>query len=149
MKKISLFTATLLSVTLTLFAAKVEDFKSKQIEEIWKYVWASSDSKKAPQIEKLSEGYVLEQMHGKWTVMFGVIPDKLTLSLATNHLAEVSGKKDGTIWKKIGQWRVESDKLVLFLEEDDIPSFIFKKGKKIYIFDPWAKPMMSELKREK
>src|SRR6185503_15374327 len=49
-------------------------------------------------------------------------------------------------WKKSGEWRVISDKLVLFLKEDNLPSFIFMTGQHPYIFDPWAKTMMSELK---
>jgi len=42
-----------------------------------------------------------------------------------------------------------SDKLILFLEPDELPSFIFTARHQHYIFDPWAKKMMSELKRGK
>jgi len=88
-------------------------------------------------------------MTGKWTVMFGVMPDKLTITVSTNRLVEVSGHKDGKDWKKSGEWRVDSDKLVLFLVEDNIPCFVFRTGKHDYIYDPWAKTTKSELRREK
>jgi hypothetical protein len=78
--------------------------------------------------------------------MFGVVPDKLTIALSTNHLAEVSGQKDGKGWKKAGEWRVVSGKVVLFLEQDDLPGFIFRTDQRSFVFDPWAKSMMSELK---
>ena len=131
-------------------AAKPADFSAAQIGEIWTESWKSSDPKLlAPKIEKLSEQQAIEGMTGKWTVMFGVMPDKLTITIGTNRLVEVSGQKDGKDWKKSGAWRVVSDKLVVFLEQDDIPSFIFRTGRHDYIFDPWAKAMMSELKREK
>ncbi len=140
----------MLALALTLLAAKPEDFTNEQIDGIWKEVWKSSDPKiKEPKIEKLSEGHVVERMVGTWAVMFGVIPDRLMISLSTNRLVEVTGQKDGAAWKKKGQWRVISDKLVLFLNEDAIPSFIFKSGRHDYVFDPWAKTMMSELNREK
>jgi hypothetical protein len=140
----------MLAVAFTLLAAKTEDFTKEQIGGIWEEVWKSSDPKiKEPKIEKLSERHVVERMVGAWEVMFGVIPDKLMISLSTNRLVEVSGQKDGAAWKKSGQWRVISDRLVLFLKEDAIPSFIFVVGQRFYIFDPWAKTMMSELRTEK
>jgi hypothetical protein len=133
-----------------LHAAKPGDFSATQIAEIWTEIWKSADAtSRAPKIEKLSEQQVIERLTGKWTVMFGVIPDKLTITVRTNRLVEVSGHKDGKDWKKTGEWRVVADKLVLFLEQDDIPSFIFRIGQRDYIFDPWAKTMKSELKREK
>ena len=139
------------AVALTLFAAKPEDFDTKKLEDIWKELWKSGDPKiiKEPKLEKLSEQHVIEHMTGKWSVMFGVMPDKLVISLSTNRLVEVSGLKDGAAWKKSGQWRVVSDKLVLFLKEEDIPAFIFLTGQQASIFDPWARTMMSELRREK
>ena len=141
--------ATIFVSAFTLLAAKPADFSTGQIDEIWKEVWKSGDAKiEAPKVEKLSQQQVIERMTGKWTVMFGVIPDKLTISLNTNRLVEVSGQKDGKAWKKNGEWRVIADKLVLFLEEDSIPSFIFRARQNAYIFDPWAKTMMSELRRE-
>ena len=131
-------------------AVELGNFDAKQIDDIWTSVWKSGDPKTVqPELEKLSEADVVERMLGKWTVMFGVIPDKLTITLHTNRLVEVSGQKDGTAWKKTGQWRVASDKLVLSLKEDSLPSFIFRTHGQDYIFDPWAKPMMSELKPEK
>jgi len=92
---------------------------------------------------------VIKRMTEKWTVMFGVMPDKLTITVSTNRLVEVSGHKDGKDWKKSGEWRVVSDKLVLFLVEDNIPCFVFRTGKHDYIYDPWAKTTKSELRREK
>ena len=140
----------LLAAALTLLAAKPEDFTKDQIDGIWREVRKSSDTKiNEPETEKLSERHVVERMAGRWAVMFGVIPDKLVISLSTNHLVEMSGQKDGVAWKKSGQWRVVSDKLHLFLEEDANPSFIFVVGQRFYIFDPWAKTMMSELRKEK
>lgn len=142
--------ASCLIVTLVLQAAKPTNFSAGQIGEIWTELWKSTDPNiRAPKIEMLSEQQVIERMTGKWTVMFGVIPDKLTIIISTNQLVEVSGQKDGKDWKKNGEWRVVSDKLVLFLEQDDIPSFVFKMGQHDYIFDPWAKTMKSELRREK
>ena len=133
----------------TVLAAKPDDFSAEQIDAIWTGVWKSGDPKiKEPKIEKLSEGDVVQRITGKWTVMFGVIPDKLMISLITTRLVEVSGRKDGAAWKKSGQWRVISDKLVLFLKEDNLPNFIFMTGQRPYIFDPWAKTMMSELKKQ-
>lgn len=140
----------ILAVALNLLAAKPADFSAEQIDAIWKELWKSADPKiREPKIEKLSEYDVVKRMSGRWTVMFGVIPDRLAISLSTNRLVEVSGKKDGAAWKKSGQWRVISDKLVLFLKEEDVPSFIFLTGQRFHIFDPWAKTMMSELREEK
>ena len=140
----------MVTVAFTLLAAKPEDFSTLQVDSIWKGVWESDDPKiKEPKIEKLSESDVVQRMAGTWTVMFGVIPDKLMISLSTNRLVEVSGRKDGATWKKSGQWRVVSDKLVLFLKEDNLPNFIFVTEQRTYIFDPWAKTMRSELKQEK
>ena len=139
-----------LITALVAHAAKPAEFSAAQIGEIWTELWKSSDPKLlTPTIEKLSEQQATERMTGKWTVMFGVMPDKLTITIGTNRLVEVSGQKDGKDWKKNGEWRVISDKLVVFLEQDEIPSFIFRTGQHDYIFDPWAKTMMSELQREK
>ena len=148
-KRFSLF-ALLCVAAFALLAAKPADFNAGRIDEIWKEMWKSGDVRiGAPKVEKLSEQQVMERMAGKWTVRFGVTPDKLTISLGTNRLVEVSGQKEGTAWKKSGEWRVVSDKLVLFLAEDDLPGFIFKTRGRDYIFDPWSKAMMSELQREK
>ncbi len=142
--------ASILVVVLNMLAAKPGDFNTGQIDEIWNELWKSGGTKNgAPKVEELSEQQVMKRIIGKWEVMFGVIPDKLTISLNTNRLVDVSGQKDGKAWKKSGQWRVVSNKLVLFLEQDTIPSFIFRTGGHDYIFDPWAKTMMSELKRAK
>jgi hypothetical protein len=135
---------------LALLAAKPADFSNAQIDEIWTQLWKSDDPKiQEPKVDKLSEKVVLERMTGKWTVMFGVIPDRLTILLNTNRLVTVSGQKNGKDWKKTGEWRVVSDRLILFLEQDDLPSFIFSARDHDYIFDPWAKTMKSELKQEK
>ena len=131
-------------------AAKPADFSTTQIDGIWKELWKSGGPNIAePKLEKLTEKLVIDRMTGQWTVMFGVTPDRLTISMSTNRLVEVSGQKDGKGWKKHGQWKVVSDKLILFLEEDGLPSFIFKTGQRDCIFDPWAKTMMAELKKEK
>src|SRR5881397_3811816 len=101
--------AAMHAVVLILFAAKPEDFGTKEIEGIWKEAWRSDDPKiKEPKIEKLSEQRVIEHMTGKWAVKFGVGPDNLLISLSTNHLVEVSGQREGAAWKRSGQWRVIS-----------------------------------------
>ena len=134
---------------LALYAAKPADFSIKQIGEIWTELWKSNEPElREPKIESLSELEVLDHMTGKWTVTFGVIPDKVTINIRTNRTVELSGQKDGKDWRNDGEWRVVSNKLVLFLEKDDIPSFVFRKRQQNYIFDPWAKTLMSELKRE-
>lgn len=135
--------------TLVVGAAKPEDFNQAQVAEIWTELWKTTDANfRAPKIDTLSEREAIQRMAGRWTVMFGVIPDRLTISLGTNRVVEVSGRKGGKDWRKTGEWRVVSNKLVLFLEEEDIPSFIFRTRQHDYIFDPWAKTMMSELRRE-
>jgi len=144
------FVASGFLAPLVLFAAKPSEFGTAQIDEIWKELWKSGDSSiREPKVEKLSEHDVIERMTGKWTVMFGVMPDELTITVSTNRLVEVSGQKAGKDWIKAGEWRVVSEKLVLFLEQDDFPSFVFKARRHDYIFDPWAKTMMSKLKRVK
>src|ERR1041384_5719745 len=105
---------------------KPSAFDIAQADAIWKELWKSAGRTIGqPKIEELSEKQIVERMAGKWTVMFGVTPDTLTLSLSTNRLVAVSGQKDGKHWMKSGEWRVVSGKLVLFLKEDSIPSFIF------------------------
>lgn len=74
-------------------------------------------------------------------------PYKTVISLKTNNQVSVGGIKDGNAWEKHGEWKVISGKLILFLPDDSMPSFIFRKAGKIYIFDPWAKNMMAELQR--
>ncbi len=134
----------------SLLAAKPADFTSAQLDGIWQELWKSAAPNQGePKVELLSEQLVMDRMTGKWTVRFGVMPDKLTLSISTNHLVEVVGQKEGKSWKKSGQWRVDSGKLVLFLEADRIPVFVFRTGQRDYVFDPWAKTLMSELNREK
>jgi len=136
--------------SLNLKAAKPDDFTTAQLGEIWKELWKSAAPNKAePKTEMLSEKWVMERMTGKWAAMFGVTPDKLTIQISTNHSVEVSGQKDGKAWKKSGQWRVDSGRVVLFLEKDNIPQFIFRTGQRDYIFDPWSKTLMSELNWEK
>jgi hypothetical protein len=131
-----------------LMAAKPADFTNAAIDGIWKESWKSGGPTiTEPKLEPLSEPMVLDRMLGRWTVLFGVIPDQIVISLSTNYLVEVSGQKSGKAWSKSGQWRVISNKVVLFLEPDNLPSFIFRSGAQDYIFDPWAKTMRSELKR--
>ena len=133
-----------------LHAAKPTDFTPSDIEATWTGLWKQVDPKiSEPKIDKLSETEVTERLKGKWTVLFGVMPDKMTITIRTNRLVEVSGQKEGKDWKNDGEWRVLSGKLVLFLEHDTMQSFIFRIGQHLYIFDPWAKTYMSELTREK
>jgi hypothetical protein len=143
------FVASAILAPFVVFAAKPSDFSTAQIGEIWTELWRSGGSDfRPPEVENLSEQEAIERLTGKWTVMFGVVPDKLTIALSTNRAAEVSGQKDGKGWKKAGEWRIVSGKVVLFLEQDDLPGFIFRTEQRNVIFDPWAKTMMSELKRE-
>lgn len=81
--------------------------------------------------------------------MFGVIPDKVAIIIRTNQPVEVSGQKDGKDWRNGGEWRAVSDKLVLFSEKDNVPSCVFRTRQHIYILDPWARTLVSELKRER
>ena len=120
-----------------------KDFDSTQIDAIWPELWQPDPP---PKVETLSEKQVATDLIGQWDVdFFG--PDKTIISLKTNNQVSVGGIKDGKAWEKHGEWKVISGKLILFLPDDSMPSFIFRKGGKIYIFDPWAKSMMAELQR--
>jgi hypothetical protein len=124
-------------------AADSKDFDSKQIDAIWPELWQPG---LPPKVESLSEPQVIPELIGQWDVdFFG--PDKTMISLKTNNQVSVGGIKDGKAWEKYGEWKVVSGKLILFLSGDSMPSFIFRKDGKIYIFDPWAKDMMAELQR--
>lgn len=137
--------AFLVSV-LTVMALDLADWPDGEIDQLWKELWKAAPLK----IEKLSERQVIEQMAGKWSVNYGTSPDKLLISIQTNHLAELSGKSDNKDWKHTGQWRVVSDKLCLFIkEEKNLPGLIVRIEKRIYILDPWSTNYLSELKREK
>ena len=74
-------------------------------------------------------------------------PDKLLIFLGTNRQVSVSGIKDGKGWEKHGEWKVISNKLVLFLPEDEFPVFIFRTECKTWIFNPSAKALMSQMQR--
>ena len=151
-RRLPLLSALICAVAgvLVLHAAKPTEFSASDIDAMWTELWKSSDTRiSEPKIERISEKELSERLIGKWTVLFGVMPDKVTITIRTNHLVGVSGQKEGKDWKNDGEWRVISGKLVLFLEHDSMPSFIFKTAQHIYIFDPWAKTFMSELKREK
>lgn len=139
----------LLGEALVLRAAKPAEFTATDIDAIWTELWKSDLKVTESRIERISEGEVKERLTGKWTVLFGVGPDKTTITISGSHLVGVSGQKEGKDWRNDGEWRVISGKLVLFLERDSIPSFIFRVGERVYIFDPWAKSLRSELKREK
>lgn len=133
----------------TTHAAKTADFNEMHIASIWKELWKSGVTAEEPRLENLSTNDVIKEMAGEWTVTFGVTPDRVSILLRTNQTVEVSGRKDGKDWKKTGEWRVSSNKLVLFLENDSLPSFVFRTLQRYYIFDPWARRMMSELQRQK
>lgn len=138
----------LLAFSLPLLAANIEDFSEQRINEIWEYVWKSDNPKiNKPQTDPLTEAQVQKRLAGRYTVVFGVKPDRLIIVLHTNNVVEVSGQNDGVAWKESGPWRVVSGKLVLFLPKDSLPSFVFSSKQHLYIFDPWAETMMSELKR--
>lgn len=145
--KLLLCLALVLSgATVTSFAADAKDFSKEQIDGIWPELWESdSVVVKAPAVDSLSEQQVIREMTGKWSVWFG--PDKLLISLETNRQVSVSGIKDGKAWEKHGEWKVISNKLVLFLPEDEIPLFIFHTKGKTCIFNPSAKALMSEMQR--
>jgi hypothetical protein len=125
------------------FAADAKDFDAKKIEAIWPELWQPASP---PKVEPLSEPRVIAELIGQWDVdFFG--PDKTVISLKSSHQVSVGGIKDGKAWEKHGEWKVMSGKLILFLPEDSMPSFIFRKDGIVYIFDPWAKTMMAELRR--
>lgn len=132
----------------TIRAARAADFNEMDIESIWKELWKSGATGEEPRLQNLSTNDVIK-MAGEWTVTFGVTPDRVSILLRTNQTVEVSGRKDGKDWKKTGEWRVSSTKLVLFLEKDSLPGFVFRTRQHYYIFDPWARRMMSELQRQK
>jgi hypothetical protein len=136
-------------------AQKIEDFKPGEIDAVWKVLWqqSSNPAVKMPAIEKLSEKDVLDHMLGKWTKVQDAndLPDHGQILLGDKHRVEYLCKdKNGKPKKNPGQWRVISDKLVLFMQESSgFPDFIFLIGKTAYMFDPWGKMMKSELRREK
>ena len=106
---------------------------------------------KAPAIDPLSEQQVIREMAGKWVMISGALrTDKIIISLETSRQVTVSGIKDGKAWEAGGQWKVISNKLVLFVKPaGELPDFIFRIKGRPYIFDPYADTLMSELKREK
>jgi hypothetical protein len=142
--KLFLGLALVLSVVIVnSIAADSKDFGSKHIDAIWPELWQPGSP---PKIEPLSEQQVIAELIGQWNVDF-VGPDKTIISLKTNCQVSVGGNKDGKAWGKNGEWKVISGKIILFLPDDSMPSFIFRKDGKIYIFDPWAKNMMAEMQR--
>jgi len=133
-----------------LFAVTPEGFGPAEIDVIWQELWKSGGQNgKAPPLDPLTEAEALKSITGRWVVEFGVMPDKINLSISTNHTVEVSGQKDGTAWKRSVPWKVMSDKLVFFLKEDSLPSFIFRSERHLYLFDPWSKTMKTEMIPEK
>src|ERR1022692_3482443 len=54
----------------------------------------------------------------------------MLISVETNRQFTVSGIKDGKAWEKEGQWKVISDKLVLFAKESEMPGFRFRINRK-------------------
>jgi hypothetical protein len=118
------------------------------IDAIWKGLWDSDPKTGEPKTEPLTEKQVRDTMISKWTVTFGPTADTLSIVFGMDRRAEVFGKKGGQPWNKRGEWKVVSGKLVLLLEGENVPSFVFKKGSAHFIFDPWAEGQMSELRRE-
>ena len=147
--KLLLCLALVLSGTIvTSFAADPKDFNKKEIDAIWPELWESdSPDVKMPAVDSLSERQVIHEMAGQWSMWDGPEPDKLLISLETNRQVSVSGINDGKAWEKHGEWKVISNKLVLFLPEDEIPLFIFHTKGKTCNFNPFAKALMSEMQR--
>lgn len=133
------------SVAVTAIAADPKDFGKGDIDAIWPELWESSSGVKMPVVDPLSQSQVISQMTGNWSTWSQF--DKVLLFLGTNEQASVSGVQDGKKWEKQGEWKVISNKLVLFLPEDQIPVFIFRTEGRPYIFNPWAKTLMSEMQR--
>lgn len=128
-------------------AAEPEKFSADLIQKIWPELWKPG---KEPAIDPLSEPQVVQEMAGKWVMLSGALgTDKMLISLETNRQVTVSGIKDGKAWEAGGQWKVISNKLVLFVKPgNELPSFIFRLKGKPYMFYPWADTLMSEMKRE-
>ncbi len=149
---LTLISSGCLFISRMAFAVDPKEFTAAKIQEIWPELWKMGDQEmKAPTIDKLSEQQVIQEMAGKWGLMSGAFgTDKIFVSVETNRTVSVSGIKDGKDWKADGQWQVISNKLVLFVKSDnELPDFIFRIKGKPYMFDPWSKTLMSEMKREK
>lgn len=134
------------------FAVTPEEFSADKIQEIWPELWKmGAQEMKAPAIDPLSEQQVIKEMAGKWVMMSGSFgTDKILISVETNRQVTVSGIKDGKAWEVGGQWKVISNKLILFVKSgNELPDFIFRIKGKPYMFDPWSGTLMSELRREK
>ncbi len=140
------FMLVLSGATLASFAADPTNFSEEQVDAIWPELWESgSPDAKIPAVDSLSEAQVISEMTGNWSGWMG--PDKLLIFLGTNRQVSVSGIKDGKGWEKHGEWKVISNKLVLFLPEDEFPVFIFRTEGKTWIFNPSAKALMSQMQR--
>ena len=134
------------STAVASLAVDPKDFNREQIDKMWPEMWQSSSPHvKVPTVDPLSPEQVISQMTGNWNVRMGW--DKDLLFLETNGQVSVSGIQDGKKWERHGEWKVISNKLVLFMPEDDIPMFIFRTKGELYNFNPWAKFLMSELQR--
>jgi hypothetical protein len=145
--KLVLFLALVLFVSTVIFAAEPEEFNADQIQKIWPELWKQGAQEvKAPEVDPLSEQQVIKEMSGRWTAQNG--PDKICIVVETNRQAAISGIKDGTAWEKSGQWKVISNKLILFLKGDELPVFVFRIKGDTDMYDPWADTLMSEMKRE-
>jgi len=142
-----------------LFAQKIEKFNTQVVDELWTGLWQgmwkeTDPTVKEPKIDPLTDKDVLESICGKWTAPGFMQSDGTTNTVTylfrTDHTVVLSAIDEGKAWKNPGQWRVFSNKLLLFLKDNSgLPSFIFRSDGKHYIWDPTSKGLKLELKRAK
>jgi hypothetical protein len=140
---IGLLAASTLLLGSTGMAVEPKDFSNKDIQEMWTELWGKTGLK----IDPITQDDALKKYSGHWVCMFGVGPQKLNITLTKDHKVETSGKTEDKPWKRTGDWKVVSNKIVLFMPEDPIPSLIFSIKGKLFIYDPWSKTAMSQLER--
>ncbi|HVY71437.1 MAG TPA: hypothetical protein VHH73_16000, partial [Verrucomicrobiae bacterium] len=105
-----------------LSAADPKDFALEEINGIWKEMWkSSSPDVKEPVTQKITGEMARKKLMGTWVVQYGVGPQKLIISLRSNHTVETSGTTDAGPWKRQGSWKIMSGKLILFFKEDSFP----------------------------
>ncbi len=117
-----------------------------QTDAIWKGLWNAASE---PAIESMTDKEASKYLVGQWTCTFGPTADELVLTISADYRAALAGVKEARPWQKTGEWKVSSGKLVIFLPNETIPSFIFRLKDDFYLFDPWAKTMMTPLNRVK
>ena len=130
----------------TNFAADQKDFSKEQIDAIWPELWKMGATPvKAPKVDPLTESQVGKEMAGKWNVLCA--PKVFYISLETNRQVSVGGIHLGEVLEKRGEWKVVSDKLLLFVPGNSLPDFIFHTQGKTCIYDPNSDTLMSEMRR--